>query len=119
LQRPAALFDALTMSSISLVGLSRSDAPEEQRSDFLVYGDEFQSYTTLAITNVLAELRKYGVAIVLANQYPNQLDTEVKSAILGNIGTLVCFRVGASDGSTLGKELGDNFETDDLIRRRT
>jgi hypothetical protein len=112
---PAALFGALMMSSLSLVGLSRSDTPEEQRSDFFVYGDEFQTYTTLAIANMLAELRKYGVGMVLANQYLDQLDKEVKTAILGNIGTLVVFRVGASDGSTLGKELGNNFETQDLI----
>lgn len=75
---PAALFGALLMSSISLVGLSRSDAPEEQRSDFFVYGDEFQTYTTLAIANMLAELRKYGIGMVLANQYLAQLDKEVE-----------------------------------------
>jgi hypothetical protein len=69
---PAALFGALLMSSISLVGLSRSDAPEEERSDFFVYGDEFQTYTTLAIANMLAELRKYGIGMVLANQYLDQ-----------------------------------------------
>jgi len=112
---PAALFGALMMSSLSLVGLSRSDMPEEKRSDFFIYGDEFQTYTTLAIANMLAELRKYGVGMVLANQYLEQLDPEVKSAILGNISSLVVFRVGASDGSVLGKELGDNFETQDLI----
>ena len=112
---PAALFGALLMSSLSLAGLSRSDAPEEGRSDFMIYGDEFQTYTTLAIANMLAELRKYGVGMILANQYLDQLDKEVKSAILGNIGSLVVFRVGASDGNTLVKELGDNFETQDLI----
>jgi hypothetical protein len=53
--------------------------------------------------------------MVLANQYLDQLDKEVKTAILGNIGTLVVFRVGTSGGGTLGKELGDNFETQDLI----
>jgi hypothetical protein len=80
---PAALFGALLMSSISLVGLSRSDAQEEKRSDFFVYGDEFQTYTTLAIANMLAELRKYGIGMVFANQYLDQLDKEVKTAILG------------------------------------
>jgi type IV secretory pathway TraG/TraD family ATPase VirD4 len=112
---PAALFGALLMSSLSLAGLSRSDAAEDKRSDFFIYGDEFQTYTTLAIANMLAELRKYGVGIILANQYLDQLENEVRSAILGNIGTLVVFRVGASDGAALGKELGDNFETQDLI----
>ena len=112
---PAALFGALMMSSLSLAGLSRSDAPEEKRSDFFIYGDEFQTYTTLAVANMAAELRKYGVGMILANQYLDQLEQEVKSAILGNIGSLVVFRVGANDAGALCKEFGDNFEMQDLI----
>lgn len=112
---PAAAFGALLMASIGIAGLARSELPEEKRRPFYVYGDEFQTYTTLAISNMLAELRKYGVGMVLANQYLDQIEEEVRSAIMGNVGTLVAFRVGAEDAKNLEKEFAPEFEVDDLV----
>ncbi len=112
---PAAAFGALLMASIGIAGLSRSELAEEKRRPFYVYGDEFQTYTTLAIANMLAELRKYGVGMILANQYLDQIDEEVRSAIMGNVGTLIAFRVGAEDARSLAKEFAPEFEVDDLI----
>jgi len=112
---PAAAFGALLMASIGIAGLSRSELPHEQRRPFHVYGDEFQTFTTLAIANMLAELRKYAVGMILANQYLDQIEEEVRSAIMGNVGTLIVFRVGAEDARTLAKEFAPEFEVDDLI----
>ena len=42
-----------------------------------------------------AELRKYGVGLVLAHQYFHQLEPDVRHAVLGNAGTLISFRVGS------------------------
>jgi hypothetical protein len=112
---PAAAFGALLMASIGIAGLSRSELPEKNRRSFLVYGDEFQTYTTLAIANMLSELRKYGVGMILANQYLAQIEEEVRSAIMGNVGTLIVFRVGADDARSLVNELAPEFARDDLI----
>lgn len=112
---PATVFGALLMASIGLAGLSRSELAEDKRRAFYVYGDEFQTYTTLAVANMLAELRKYGVGMTLANQYLDQIEEEVLSAIMGNVGTLIAFRVGAKDAKTLEKEFAPEFEIDDLI----
>jgi len=112
---PAAAFGALLMASIGIAGLSRSDLPEDTRQPFYVYGDEFQTYTTLAIANMLAELRKFAVGMILTNQYLDQIEEEVRSAIMGNVGTLIAFRVGADDAVTLRKEFAPEFEVDDLI----
>lgn len=112
---PAAIFGALLMASIGLAGLSRSEMPESTRRPFFVYGDEFQTYTTLAVANMLAELRKYGVGLTLANQYLDQVEPEVLSAIMGNVGTLVAFRVGAPDAQALVKEFTPEFDAGDLI----
>lgn len=43
--------------------------------------------------------------MVLANQFLDQIDAEVRSAILGDVGTLVVFRVGAADAQKLVKEI--------------
>ena len=113
-EAPAMLFGGLLVSSLGLAGLSRSELPQEERSDFYLYLDEFQTFTTLALANMLAELRKYGVGLVLANQFLDQIPPEVRSAALGNIGTLVVFRVGAVDAARLAKELGAPAGVEDL-----
>jgi hypothetical protein len=76
--------------------------------------DEFQTFTTFALTSMLAELRKYSVPLVLGNQLLEQLSPEIRSAILGNVGTLIVFRVGAADAARVAKELGSNVLPDDL-----
>jgi hypothetical protein len=113
-EAPAMLFGSLLVSALGLAGLARADSGTGDRRDFYIYLDEFQTFTTLALANMLAELRKYGVGLVLANQFLEQLAPEVKSAILGNIGTLVVFRVGASDAAKITKELGSKVFVEDL-----
>ena len=104
-EAPAMLFGGLLVTMLGLSGLARADSPDAERRDFFIYLDEFQTFTTLALVNMLAELRKYGVGLVLANQFLDQIDAEVRSAILGNVGTLIVFRVGAGDAQKLVKEI--------------
>jgi hypothetical protein len=104
-EAPSMLFGGLLMTMLGLAGLARADVPEVERRDFFIYVDEFHSVTTVALINMLAELRKYGVGLVLANQFLEQVDSELRSAILGNIGTLIVFRVGSFDAAKLVKEL--------------
>lgn len=113
-EAPAMLFGGLLVTMLGLSGLARADTPQGERRDFFLYLDEFQTFTTLALVNMLAELRKYGVGLVLANQFLDHIDTEVRSAILGNVGTLVVFRVGATDAERLVKELQPNLEPYEL-----
>jgi len=112
----AALLGALLVSRIGLTGLSRADVPESERRDFYLYLDEFQSFTTLSLANMMSELRKYRVDLVLAHQYLSQLDLQVRDAILGNAGTIISFRLGLADAEILSKEFWPEFSAEDLIR---
>ena len=105
----ATLLGALLVSQLSLAGLSRADIPEVERRDFYVYLDEFQNFATESITVMLAELRKYRVSLVMANQFLAQLPMKVREGILGTVGTLISFRVGPSDAEILAKELAPVF----------
>ena len=78
--------------------------------------DEFQSFTTLALANMLSELHKYRVGFTIAHQYLHQLSPEIRHAVLGNIGTIISFRVGAEDAPYLAKEFQDEFDQMDFIR---
>ena len=112
----AALAGGLIVTAISLAAFSRASIPEDQRRAFYVYVDEFQTFTTLSVANMTAELRKYGIGLVLAHQYFHQLEPEVRHAVLGNAGTLISFRVGAEDAAYLAREFEPEFASEDLIR---
>ena len=111
----AALLGALLVARLGLAGLGRADIPQPDRRDFHVYLDEFQTFTTLSLANMLSELRKYHVGLVLAHQYLSQLDPQVRDAILGNAGTIISFRTGSEDAEILAKEFYPEIETADLV----
>ena len=111
---PATIIGSLLLSHLALAGLSRSNQPATERVPFMVYLDEFQTFTTLTLANMLSELRKYGVGMTLANQYLSQLEPEIRDAVFGNVGTLVSFRVGAADAEYLAREFAPTFSAVDL-----
>jgi type IV secretory pathway TraG/TraD family ATPase VirD4 len=112
----SSLLGGLLVTTIGLAAYTRADSPTDKRRDFFVYVDEFQSFTTLALANMLSELRKYRVGFTIAHQYLNQLSPEIRHSILGNIGTIISFRVGAVDAPYLVKEFQEEFETEDLVQ---
>jgi type IV secretory pathway TraG/TraD family ATPase VirD4 len=112
----AALIGALLVASLGAAAFSRADLPEASRRDFWVYLDEFHSFTTLSLATMLSELRKYRVGLVLAHQYLSQLEEPIRDAILGNVGTIVCFRVGPADAEILAKEFSPELSEVDLLR---
>jgi type IV secretory pathway TraG/TraD family ATPase VirD4 len=111
----ALMLGSLLVSTIALAAFSRADSPETSRRPFFLYIDEFQSFTTLMLANMMAELRKYGVGLTLANQYFHQLELDVRHAVLGNAATLISFRVGPEDAPILAKEFQPKFEVGDLL----
>ncbi len=113
---PAMALGSFLVSHLALAGLARSDTPEHQRKDFFIYLDEFHTFATMSLTTMLSELRKYGVGLVLAHQYLGQLEPEIRDAVFGNVGSLLCFRVGAHDASFIANEFAPKFSAEDLIR---
>lgn len=87
----------LITSSIMQAAMTRHGLPEVARRPFFLYVDEFQNLTTKSFAGMLSEARKYGLGLVLAHQHLSQIDHDVRDAIIGNVGTMVVFRVGAGD----------------------
>lgn len=111
----AALLGAMLVSRIGLTALSGSGVPEAERRDFHVYLDEFHAFSTLSLASMLSELRKYRVNLVLAHQYLSQIDPQLRDAILGNVGTMIAFRLGMADAEILEKEFWPELRAADLI----
>jgi len=112
----AALLGGLLVTSLGSAAFSRASQDEAFRRPFFLYVDEFQSFTTLALANMLSELRKFGVGLVMAHQYLQQLDPAIAHAVLGNAGTLIAFRLGAYDAGLIAREFEPVFQPVDLLR---
>ena len=111
----SSILGGLLVTTIGLASFSRADIPEEKRRDFYLYIDEFQNFTTLSLANMLSELRKYKIGMVLAHQFLHQLDPDIRYAVLGNVGTIISFRLGPKDADFIAKEFDPKFTGTDLI----
>ena len=115
----SSLLGAFLVSRIGMAALSRADQPEDSRRDFYLYLDEFQNFTTLSTANMLSELRKYRLSMILAHQYLDQVDEKVRDAILGNVGNLISFRVGVKDARILKMIFDHGYTEDDFPIRKS
>jgi GTPase SAR1 family protein len=108
------LLGSLLISRFDLAALSRANVPEEERADYTLFLDEFHNFTTQSLVLMLSELRKYRLSLVLAHQYLTQLDPTIKDAILGNVGTIIIFRIGAVDSEVFAQEFAPEFRQSDF-----
>jgi|GEM_PF-684817 len=81
---------------------------------FYLYADEFQLFADERFAEILAEARKFKLSLTMAHQYVQQLPSQVLSAVLGNVGTIVALRVGAVDGEALESLFSPTFGRRDL-----
>ncbi len=98
------LLGSLLVSHLQLVAMERGALAPHQRVPFFVHVDEFQTFSSDAFATLLSEARKFATHFALANQYTDQLPHAVRSAVIGNAGTLVVFRVGSRDAELLAPE---------------
>ena len=103
----ANVLGGLIVSSIMHAALSRHNVPQQQRRPFMLYVDEFHSFSTTALAGMLSEIRKYAVGVFLASQYTAQIERPLVEAIWGNVGTIISFRIGALDAPFLTQQFAD------------
>lgn len=111
----SALLGSLLSTKFELAALNRATIPIETRRDFYLYVDEFPTLANASFTGMLSESRKYGLALVIAMQFIEQLDDDVRNALFENIGTIVTFRVGPDTARYLAPQLEPTFSKDDLM----
>ena len=111
----SALLGAMIITKIQLSAMSRADVSIDKRPECFLYVDEFQNFATESFAVILAEARKYNLSLTMANQYVEQLPEEVRSAVFGNAGTIISFRVGGADADFLVKEFEPVFDVNDMV----
>ena len=81
----ARTFGALLVNEFFEAALERrKDDRGRDPKPYYLYMDEFQNFVSLDTARMLAEVRKFGLFLVLAHQYFEQLDEDITSAALNN-----------------------------------
>jgi len=115
----ASLLGMIIVAKLQMAALGRTDMAEDDRKDFFLYMDEFHNFITPSIATILSEARKYKLDLIMAHQYLGQLgeggDTQTKDAVLGNAGSICCYRIGPEDSEILSKEFEPTFTAHDLM----
>ena len=104
LKGSADLLGSLLLAKIQAAAFSRTDTPELQRRKFYLYIDEFQNFATESFIGMLAEARKYRLAILLAHQNLAQLPATLRASILSNCRLQAYFQISRDDSNILAKE---------------
>lgn len=114
----ANLLGSMLTTRIYLAAMSRADLPPEKMREmpnFYFYVDEFQSFANATFANILSEARKYHLNLTIAHQYIEQMEEEVRSAVFGNVGTIIAFRVGPFDAEVLETIFTPQFLATDIV----
>jgi len=117
-EQNANLLGGMLMTKIYLSAMSRADMtdPEMQKAaPYYLFVDEFQSFVNESFKDILSEARKYKLNLTIAHQYVDQMPEEVRSAVFGNVGTTVVFRVGPFDAEILETMFMPKFTKEDLV----
>ena len=112
----ANLLGMIFVMKFQQAAMSRQDIPEDQRQDFCLYVDEFQNFATDSFESILSEARKYRLNLIVANQFMTQLTEKIREALLGNVGTIVCGRIGITDAELMVKASTPTFTAEDLTK---
>ena len=112
------LLGSMLTTRIFLAAMSRADlsGPELAKlPHFYFYVDEFQNFANETFAEILSEARKYKLNLVIAHQYIEQMEEEVRDAVFGNVGTTVVFRVGPFDAEVLETIFLPHFTKEDVV----
>ncbi len=112
----ANLLGMIFVMKFQQAAMSRQDIPEDQRQDFCLYVDEFQNFATDSFESILSEARKYHLNLIVANQFMTQLTEKIREALLGNVGTIICGRIGVTDAELMVKAFTPTFTAEDLTK---
>lgn len=112
----ANLLGLILVGKIQMATMSRADSHGVKFPDFYLYIDEFQNFTTPAISSILSEARKYRLSLNVAHQFMAQLDEKIKNAVLGNVGSMAVCRISDGDAEQLAPYFAPQFKKEDITK---
>lgn len=111
------MLGSLLVSKFQLDVMSRANIEPEKREDFRLYVDEFQNFATDSFSDIFSEARKYGLGLVIAHQYINQVSNHLMDAIMGNVGNMAVFHVGSTDAKMFAPNISTALSSQSLVEQ--
>lgn len=112
------LLGSMLTTRIFLAAMSRAEFSQDKLHalpNFYLYVDEFQNFANETFADILSEARKYNLNLIIAHQYIEQMEEEVRNAVFGNVGTTITFRVGPFDAEVLETIFSPEFLAEDIV----
>lgn len=110
-------YGSYIVSEIYKAALMRESIEEKERVLFPLTLDEFQNFVSSdgSLEGILAEARKYGLSMMMANQYLAQLPGATKAAVKQNTATKLCYALDTDDAKELAPSFGFGTTHMDLM----
>lgn len=101
----SSLLGTVLVNLLLIAGLRRGSMTAKERlaNPFHLIVDEYQNFASESFSVLQSEARKYGIDVVVAHQFRDQLDRENRGAAL-NVGNFVSFRTTGVDGPELAMQ---------------
>ena len=100
----ASILGRFFVSLIAQAALQRATMPPHERNPTFVYVDEAQDYFDASIGRLLNQARKYRIALCLAHQNLDQLDTGLRATVLASTSIKFAGGLSSKDANTLDSE---------------
>lgn len=99
----SALLGSLVVAGLWQAALERTSLAPNRRHPVFIYVDEFQDYLHLPtdLSDALGQARGLGVGFTLAHQHLHQLDPSMRSAVLANARSRLCFQLPLEDAKAI------------------
>jgi hypothetical protein len=117
----SALIANQLVARFKMAAMKRGEMRPEDRKEFYIYLDEAHHLPSENFIELVSEARKYRLGLVLATQYTSQISGDfpsknsLLSAIVGNVGTFLVFRLGHEDAGVIGETLQPYFSARDIV----
>lgn len=98
------LIGSLFMTYFEICAKRRESILEDKRVPFYLYVDEFQNFANESFCSLLSQSRKYKLYLTIANQFLTQIPSLLQDAILGNVNTIISFKVSVKTARLLERE---------------
>jgi hypothetical protein len=110
------LLGCLVLTAIWQALAQRASLPPGQRQPFSLYVDEVQDFASAPVPwdELLAQGRKYGLALSIAHQNLTQLPRDLREVILANARSKAVFALGPADAHIMAQSFAPALTADDL-----
>ncbi len=99
----SSLLGSVLVNQILIAALRRRAIPPDRRRTFHLIVDEYQSFATQSFPTLQSEARKYGIDVIVAHQFRDQLDDLNKGSTL-NVANFIVMRVSGKDSHELASQ---------------